>query len=109
MKVRVNYAGSLRTRFNTPCEELQLSDEASLRTLLLRLNERYGETLKAFVFDNAAVWVRTEGIEENLIEGEEWIALVRINGTPSHQLQGLDTKLEDGDRVDLTLLFSGGG
>jgi len=82
--------------FRKRSEDVQLSKKARLHDLLLCLAERYGEKFKIYVFDPSNTDVKED-------------VLLNVNGVPSRQLQGLGTKLNNGDEVAFMPLFSGGG
>ena len=94
--VRVKYFGFLRVELVNHSEDVLLLDKDTLRDLLRHLAERYGEKFTDHVFDPS-----TEVLREDI--------LLNVNGTPNHQLSGLETILSDEDEVDIMPLFSGGG
>ena len=96
MLIRVKYFGHFQMNFKKRSEEVQLSKNATLYDLLSSLIVRYGELFKSHIFNPST----TELIDD---------VLLNINGIPSSQLEGLKTKLSNGDKVDIMPLFSGGG
>ncbi len=96
MKVRVSYFGFLRVKFNSTSEDIRMSKGSRLCDLLQHLAKRYGEHFKSYVFDPVGTEVRSD-------------VLVNINDVPVQQIQGLDTRLNEGDQVDVLPLFTGGG
>jgi len=73
-----------------------MSKNANLYDLLLFLIERYGEIFKIYVFDPSDTSIKND-------------VLLNINDTPSSQLKGLKTKLNNADEIAFMPLFSGGG
>jgi MoaD family protein len=96
MKVRVNYFGFLRMKFDSASEDIRLSKGSSVYDLFQDLADRYGDYFKSYIFDPAASEVKSD-------------VLVNINNVPVQQIQGLETRLNDGDQVDILPLFTGGG
>lgn len=73
-----------------------MSKESKVYDLFQYLAKRYGEHFKSYVFDPAGTEVRSD-------------VLVNINDVPVQQIQGLETRLKEGDQVDVLPLFTGGG
>jgi MoaD family protein len=96
MLIQVKYFGHFQMKFKKRSEEVQMSKNATLSDLLSSLIVRYGEFLKIHLF-NPSTTELTDDV------------LLNINGIPSNQLNGLKTKLTNGDKVDIMPLFSGGG
>ena len=96
MRVHISYFGHYGLEFKKRSETIQLSQEAPLVDLLRKLAERYGETFKIYVFDPSK-----PAVNQNV--------LLTVNDTSFRRLQGLDTLLNNGDRIAFMPLFSGGG
>ena len=96
MKIRVEYFGLVRFKISRVFDEVDVVTGSQIRDLFLSLMKIYGAPITAHVFDSEKDKVKSD-------------ALVNLNDVPIHLLQGLDTNLNDGDRVDLLLLFTGGG
>jgi len=96
MRIHVSYFGHYGLEFNKRSETIQLSETAKLFDLLLRLVERYGERFRVYVFDPSKPTVNQN-------------VLLTVNDASFRRLQGLDTPLNNGDRVAFMPLFSGGG
>jgi len=96
MRIRVSYFGFLRLKLNMGSEDLQVSKGAKIRDLFLHLADRYGEQFKMYVFDPHGA-----GLKRDI--------LVNINDAPIRQKGGLETELNNGDRIDILPLFTGGG
>jgi molybdopterin synthase sulfur carrier subunit len=86
----------LRQKFPESSEKVHVSEGMKLHDLFVRLVERYGERFQAHVFDPVGTEVNRD-------------ILVNINDKPIRQMQGLGTKLSDGDQIDILPLFAGGG
>ncbi len=67
-----------------------------LHDLFVCLVDRYGEVFRAYVFDPVGTEVKRD-------------ILVNINDKPIRRMQGLGTRLSDGDQIDILPLFAGGG
>ena len=96
MKVRVSYFGFLRTKFDSTSEDIQMSKGSKVYDLFQYLANRYGEHFKLYVLNPEKIEVRSD-------------VLVNINDMPVQQIQGLETRLNDGDQIDILPLFTGGG
>ena len=94
--IHVNYFGFLKSKLSKTSEAIRLLDGANLRDLLLSLADRYGDKVKTYVFDRMSPDVKGD-------------VVVNVNDVPHRRIQGLETQLNDGDRVDLMPMFAGGG
>ena len=95
MKVKVHYLGYIRNMLRRKEEELELEKDTSLSGLLNKLAGIHGDPFKKEVF------------EPGLKDVKMGFA-VTINGTLIGQLDGVETKLNEGDNVILMSLMSGG-
>ncbi len=96
MKVTVEYLGYIKQTLNlTQAEAIELKTEASTRDLLSKLAEKHGEPFKKAVYDP----------KDSALKPYHILA---INGLMITLLNGLDTKLKDGDRVSLMPVVTGG-
>lgn len=96
MKVTVDYLGSIKQTLGLKqAEKVELKNEASVRDLLSLLAEKYGEPFKKSVYEPPDLDLKAHYI-------------VSINGFLLNQLNGIETKLEDGDRVILMPVVTGG-
>ena len=95
MRVKVQYLGLIRSKLGKKEDEVKLREGASLSELLDKLAEIYGESLKD-LFDVKA---------ENVLDPT---FIVTVNGVLADQLQGMNTRLREGDSVVLMTLISGG-
>ncbi len=76
-------------------EEFELSEGTSLSDLLGKLAGTYGRVFKEEVFEPGLKDVKTGFV-------------VTVNGVLMGQLSGVDTKLNNGDKIVLMTLMSGG-
>ena len=95
MKIKVEYLGFIKNLLGKRIEEFELSDEASLKELLGKLSSRYGKPFKKEVFE-----IGQKDVKYGFV--------VTINGVLIRQLEGMETKLKNGDHVILMSLMSGG-
>ena len=95
MKVKVHYLGYIRNLLRQKEEELELEKDTSLSELLNRLAGIYGEPFKKEVFEPG-------------LEDVKMGFVVTVNGVLMGQLDGVETKLKEGDNVILMSLMSGG-
>lgn len=95
MKVKVEYLGFIKNMLNKRVEEFQLSEGTSLQELLSKLSNLYGTPFKKEVFEPGQKDVKTGFV-------------VTVNGVLMGQLEGVETRLKNGDHVILMSLMSGG-
>lgn len=95
MKVKVHYLGYIRNLLRQKEEEFELEKGTSLSVLLDRLAGIYGEPFKKEVFEPGLKDVKMGFV-------------VTVNGVLIGQLDGVETKLKEGDNVILMSLMSGG-
>jgi len=95
MKVRVHYLGYIKNMLRRREEELEFEKNASLSELLSRLAGIYGEPFKREVFEPGLKDVKMGFV-------------VTVNGVLIGQLDGVKTKLNEGDNIILMSLMSGG-
>ncbi len=96
MLVQVNYFGLFKAKLSKSSEQVLLCQRANLKDLLLTLVVRYNDKIEPYVFNSTLSDVRND-------------VIIIINDLPHRQLQGLETILKDGDKVDLMPMFIGGG
>ena len=96
MMIQVTYFGFLKSKLSKSSEAIRLLDGAKLRDLLLSLADRYGDQVETYVFDRVSQDVKGD-------------IVVNVNDVPHRRIQGLETQLNEGDRVDLMPMFAGGG
>jgi molybdopterin synthase sulfur carrier subunit len=96
LKVTVDYLGSIRqTSGLKQAEQVELKDDAVVRDLLSVLAEKHGEPFKKAVYEPKDLDLKAHHI-------------LSVNGLLLNQLNGIDTKLKDGDRVVLMPVVTGG-
>ncbi|MEM2092916.1 MAG: MoaD/ThiS family protein [Candidatus Bathyarchaeia archaeon] len=96
MRVKVEYIGHIKRVIGSEGKEvIEMPEGALLEDLLMMLSEKYGEAFKVAVYAPGDSDLK-----------QSYIATV--NGYLINQLNGLKTKLKDGDNVILTSVVSGG-
>lgn len=96
MKVKVEYVGHVRNVIGSRREEeVKIKDKASIVDLLTTLSEKYGEPFKKAVYEESGTDVKSNYI-------------ITVNGYLLNQLNGIQTKLKNGDHVKLLPIVSGG-
>jgi len=95
MKIKVHYLGYIKNMLEQKEEEFELEKGASLSELLSRLAGIYGDPFKKEVFEPGLKDVKMGFV-------------VTVNGVLMGQLDGVETKLNEGDNVILMSLMSGG-
>ena len=95
MRVKVEYLGFIKNMLNKRVEDFELSDGASLQELLGKLSDYYGASFRKEVFEPGLKDMKTGFV-------------VTVNGVLMGQLDGVETKLRNGDHVILMSLMSGG-
>jgi molybdopterin synthase sulfur carrier subunit len=96
LKVTVDYLGSIKQTLGLKqAEQVKLKDDASVCDLLSLLAEKYGEPFKKTVYEPKGLDLKPYYI-------------LSLNGLLLNQLNGIETKLKDGDRVILMPVVSGG-
>ena len=96
MKVKVEYLGHVRNIIGSNREEeVEIQEDASVADLLNVLSEKYGEPFRKAVYEPKGKDVKTNYI-------------ITVNGYLLNQLNGIQTKLKQGDHVILLPVVSGG-
>ncbi len=96
LKVTVDYLGSIKQTLGLKkAEKVELKDTALVCDLLSLLAEKYGEPFKKEVYEPKGFNVKAHYI-------------LSINGLLLNQLNGIKTKLKDGDRLILMPVVTGG-
>ena len=95
MKVKVHYLGYIRNMLRRKEEEFELKEGTSLSELLSRLAGIYGKPFEKEVFEPGLKDVKMGFV-------------VTVNGILIGQLDGVETKLNEGDNIILMSLMSGG-
>ena len=96
LKVTVEYLGYIKQTLGVEqAEKVELKDDALVRDLLLLLAEKHGEPFQKAVYEPKGVDLKPHYI-------------LSVNGLLLNQLNGIETKLKDGDRVVLMPVVTGG-
>jgi len=96
LKVRVEYLGHLKNMLGSRREEeIEVEDDSSVSELLTALSEKHGESFRKAVYEAGG-----KDIKSNFI--------ATVNGYLLNQLNGVKTKLKNGDHVVLMPIVSGG-
>jgi len=96
LKVTVEYLGYIKQTLGVEqAEKVELEDDALVRDLLLLLAEKHGEPFQKAVYEPKGVDLKPHYI-------------LSVNGLLLNQLNGIETKLKDGDRVVLMPVVTGG-
>ncbi len=96
MRIIVEFLGYIKQTLGVAqAESIELKPEASTRDLLVLLSEKYGEPFKKAVYDPKETALKPYHI-------------IAVNGLMINLLDGLDTKLKDGDHVAVMPVVTGG-
>jgi len=96
LKVTVDYLGSIKQTLGLKqAEQVELKDDALVCDLLSLLAEKYGDPFKKAVYGPKDLDLKPYHI-------------LSVNGLLLNQLNGIETKLKDGDRVILMPVVTGG-
>ena len=96
MKVTIDYLGSIRQTLGLKqAELLELKDGSSVCDLLSLLAEKHGEPFKKAVYEPKGLDLKPHHI-------------LSVNSLLLNQLNGIETKLKDGDRIILMPVVTGG-
>jgi molybdopterin synthase sulfur carrier subunit len=96
LKVTVEYLGYIKQTLGVEQgERVELKDDALVRDLLTLLAEKHGEPFKKAVYEPNGLDLKPHHI-------------LSVNGFLLNQLNGIETKLKDGDRVVLMPVVTGG-
>lgn len=96
MKVTVEYLGYIKQTLNlTQAETVELKTDATTRDLLAQLAGKHGDPFKKAVYDPKDTALKPYHI-------------LAVNGLMMTLLNGLDTKLKDGDKVSVMPVVTGG-
>lgn len=96
LKVKVEYVGHIRNIIGSAHEEeVEIKEKATIADLLTLLSEKYGEPFKKAIYQSGGADVKSNYI-------------ITVNGYLLNQLNGVETKLKNGDLVALLPIVSGG-
>jgi sulfur-carrier protein len=95
MKVKVHYLGLVKTYTNKGQEDMELGEGAKLSDLLSKLAVNFGKPFNAEIYESSKKEVKA-------------MFTVMVNGVIMGQLDGVETKLKDGDNIIIMPLMTGG-
>lgn len=96
LRVKVEYLGHIKNILRSRREEeIDVEDNSSMSDLLMVLSERHGEAFKKAVYEAGGKDIKSDFI-------------ATVNGLLLNQLNGVETKLKNGDHVVLMPIVSGG-
>jgi len=96
VKVKVEYLGHVKNIIGSVREEeLEIEENSSITDLLMILSEKYGAAFKKAVYEPKGLDVKSNYI-------------ITVNGYLLNQLNGVETKLKNGDHVTILPIVSGG-
>jgi len=96
LKITIDYLGHIKKLLETKSpEQIDLPRGASLKDLLLKLAEKYGQNFKNAIYEPGE-----SDLKPNII--------LTVNGLLLNQLNGINTQLKNGDTVTLMPIVSGG-
>jgi molybdopterin synthase sulfur carrier subunit len=96
LKVTVEYLGYIKQTLGTEQgERMELKNDALVSDLLTLLAEKHGEPFKKTIYEPKGLDLKPHYI-------------LAVNGLLLNQLNGIETKLKDGDRVVLMPVVTGG-
>lgn len=96
MKVKVEYLGHIKNILGSKREEeVEIEESSSVTDLLLILSEKYGLPFKKTIYERSSTDVKPNYI-------------ITVNGYLLNQLDGVKTKLKNGDHITLLPIVSGG-
>ena len=96
LKVTVDYLGSIKQTLGLKqAEQVELEEDASVSDLLSLLAQKYGDPFKKAVYEPKGLDLKPHHI-------------LSVNGLLLNQLNGIETKLKDGDHIILMPVVTGG-
>jgi molybdopterin synthase sulfur carrier subunit len=96
LKVTVEYLGYIKQTLGVEqAERIELRDDALVADLLSLLAKKHGEPFQKAVYEPKGLDLKPHYI-------------LSVNGLLLNQLNGIETKLKDGDRVVLMPVVTGG-
>jgi MoaD family protein len=96
LRIKVEYLGHIKNILGSAREEeVEINDEASIVDLLIKLCEKYGEPFRKAIYQKGG-----SDVKPNYV--------ITVNGYLLNQLDGVKTKLRNGDHVALMPIVSGG-
>lgn len=94
MKIEIKFFTSLREITSKKVEKLELQENTTIDELIILLSNKFGKKFKDYIFNKKG----------NI---QDFLSFL-INGKNINTLQGLDTKLQEGDVVAILPPVGGG-
>ena len=94
MKVEVKFFTSLREITDKKVDQLQLQNNISVNELVTLLSNKYGKEFREYIYNKKG-------------EIQEFLSFL-VNGKNINNMQGFDTKLQEGDVVAILPPVGGG-
>ena len=94
IRVQVNFFSNVRALTGEPGSTLELPEGSSVHDMLIVVAARYGDELREYLFTDEG------GLHSHVV--------VILNGRGVGVLKGMDTALNDGDRVAILPTIGGG-
>ncbi len=95
MKIKIHYLGLVKTYTNQTEDTVELPDAVPLSDLLNKIAQRFGKQFIQDIYQPDAKYIKIN-------------FSITVNGIFIGQLDGVNTKLKDGDLVILMPLVTGG-
>jgi sulfur-carrier protein len=95
VKAKIHYLGLVKTYTNKTEEDLTLQSDSKVSSVFDQLAASFGKPFNPEIYDPAKKEVKP-------------MFTVMVNGIIIGQLEGVDTKLKDGDQIILMPLMTGG-
>ena len=96
LKVTIDYLGSIKRALGLKqAEQVELKEDAKVCDLLSLLAEKNGDTFKKSIYEPKDLDLKPHYV-------------LSVNGLLLNQLNGLETKLKDGDRLIFMPVVTGG-
>ncbi len=95
LKVEVHYLGLVKTYTNKGQDNIELHENSALSDLLEKLANNFGKPFNSEIYEPAKKEVKA-------------MFTVMVNGVIMGQLNGVNTKLKEGDNIIIMPLMTGG-
>jgi MoaD family protein len=96
VKIKIEYLGHVRNILNTKRqEEIELNENSTIQDLLNTLAEKHGELFKKTIYEP-----NSPDLKANFI--------ATVDGQLLSQLNGVNTKLKNNDKIIIMPIVSGG-
>ncbi|MDH5482435.1 MAG: MoaD/ThiS family protein [Candidatus Bathyarchaeota archaeon] len=96
LKVTIEYIGHVKNIIGSMREEeVDIGENSSIANLLMTLSEKYGDPFRKAIYEKSGADVKSNYI-------------ITVNGFLLNQLDGVQTKLRNGDHVTILPIVSGG-